>query len=277
MRRFELFEIHDHRWCPAVLRDLFTDALQAVWMRFNTYRPIVPLLRRALEESGSRQVIDLCSGAGGPWLQLMGDLERREGYRISVLLTDLHPNTEGLKRASSELGSLDFYEHSVPATRVPRHLEGFRTVFSSFHHFSFEEAVSILGDAAREGQGIAIFEGAKRDIRVVLAICLLPLAALLLTPSMKPFCWSRIFWTYLVPAVPFMLWFDGVMSCLRAYSLDELLEMSRRVGAENYQWQAGTQEDGGVPITYLIGYPTKGCSRELVSALDGRADSIEPS
>ena len=31
MRRFELFEIHDHRWCPAILRNLFTDALQALF------------------------------------------------------------------------------------------------------------------------------------------------------------------------------------------------------------------------------------------------------
>jgi hypothetical protein len=38
MRRFELFEIHDHRWCPAILRNLFTDALQAIWMMFDSYR-----------------------------------------------------------------------------------------------------------------------------------------------------------------------------------------------------------------------------------------------
>jgi hypothetical protein len=38
MRRFELFEIHDHRWCPAILRNLFTDALQAIGMMFDSYR-----------------------------------------------------------------------------------------------------------------------------------------------------------------------------------------------------------------------------------------------
>jgi len=268
MRHFELFEIHDHHWCPAVLRNLFTDALQAVWMTFDTYRPIVPLLRRALEESESSHVIDLCSGAGGPWLQLARDFETGQTYKTSVLLTDLHPNTEGFKRASSEFESVSFYEHSVSAMRVPPHLDGFRTIFSSFHHFSPKEASRILCDAAKEQQGIAIFEGANRDIKTVLAICFLPLAALFITPAIKPFRWSRIFWTYVVPLVPFMLWFDGLISCLRAYSQDELLQMSRKVQAKDYHWQVGTRANGFISITYLIGYPKKTRSRELVSSLD---------
>src|SRR4051794_32661589 len=100
MRRLELFEIHDHRLCPAILRNLFTDALQAIWMMFDSYRPIVPLLRQALEESGTNHVIDLCSGAGGPWLQLVRNFEKEQVHRITVLLTDLRPNTEGFERAS---------------------------------------------------------------------------------------------------------------------------------------------------------------------------------
>jgi hypothetical protein len=31
MGRTELFEIHDHPWFPAFLRDLVTDALQTLW------------------------------------------------------------------------------------------------------------------------------------------------------------------------------------------------------------------------------------------------------
>ncbi len=157
-------------------------------MTFDTYRPIVPLLRRALEESESSHVIDLCSGAGGPWLQLARDFETGQTYKTSVLLTDLHPNTEGFKRASSSSNRSVSTEHSVSAMRVPPHLDGFRTIFSSFHHFSPKEASRILCDAAKEQQGIAIFEGANRDINTVLAICFfLPLAALFITPAIRSF------------------------------------------------------------------------------------------
>jgi hypothetical protein len=64
-------------------------------------------------------------------------------------------------------------------------------------------------------------------------------------------------WTYVIPLVPFMLWFDGLMSCLRAYSKDELFQMSKRLPVKDYHWQAGTKRDGFVPITYLIGYPKR--------------------
>lgn len=161
MRRFELFEIHDHRWCPAILRNLFTDALQAIWMMFDSYRPIVPLLRQALEKSGTNHVIDLCSGAGGPWLQLARNFEEEQAYKVTVLLTDLHPNTEGFERASSECKYLNFYAQPVSALEVPRDFSGFRTIFSSFHHFSPNDARRILWDAATHRHGIAIFEGAK--------------------------------------------------------------------------------------------------------------------
>jgi hypothetical protein len=256
MRHLELFEIHDHRWCPTILRNLFTDALQAIWVRFDTYRPVVPLLHGALKEGRTNRVIDLCSGAGGPWPRLTRHFEEQD-YNISVLLTDIKPNIDGFERASSKSKYLSFYPKSISALQVPADLNGFRTMFSSFHHFPPGEAHRILRDAVTHCQGIAIFESANRDMRVVLAVCLLPLIVLLITPTIRPFGWPQIFWTYIVPLVPFMVWFDGIMSCLRAYSKDELIQMSKQLEVDNYCWQADTTNDGLMPITYLIGYPTR--------------------
>jgi hypothetical protein len=39
----------------------------------NYYAPIVPRLRAALEKTGERQIVDLCSGGGGPWLRLLSE------------------------------------------------------------------------------------------------------------------------------------------------------------------------------------------------------------
>jgi len=65
MRRAELFEIHDHSRFPTFLLDLVTDALQALWNFSNSYKPILPLLRNALDVVGTREILDLCSGGGG--------------------------------------------------------------------------------------------------------------------------------------------------------------------------------------------------------------------
>ena len=44
-------------------------------------------------------------------------------------------------------------------------------------------------------------------------------------PACPPFRWSRLLWTYLVPVIPLVLLFDGIVSCLRSYRPDELLKL----------------------------------------------------
>jgi hypothetical protein len=84
-----------------------------------------------------------------------------------------------------------------------------------------------------------------------------PLAVWLLTPFIRPFRWSRLFWTYVVPVVPFAMMFDGVVSCLRIYNPNEMRAMAMEAGGEAFEWEAGTAYPPGsaIPIPYLIGVP----------------------
>lgn len=50
MRRMELFEIQDHPLFLAFLRNLCTDALEALWSLSNSYKPILSRLHHALAE-----------------------------------------------------------------------------------------------------------------------------------------------------------------------------------------------------------------------------------
>src|SRR5580704_17158267 len=65
--RLRLFEIHEQPWFPQFLRDQFVDSLQMILEVTNAYHPIAPLLPEHLNECGADRVVDLCSGAGGPW------------------------------------------------------------------------------------------------------------------------------------------------------------------------------------------------------------------
>ncbi len=49
---------------------------------------------------------------------------------------------------------------------------------------------------------------------------------------------SRLFWTCVVPVVPAAVLFDGIVSCLRIYSPDEVTAMAREVGDEAFAWEA---------------------------------------
>jgi hypothetical protein len=256
MQRREWFELHDHRLFPGFMRDLVTDALEAIWNYTNSYRVIVPRLRAAMEDAGTHRIVDLCSGGGGPWIRLRQQFVTAEEFPVSIALTDKYPN----ERASSsnyDVPEMKFYSVPVDVRRIPAELEGFRTIFSTFHHFNPETARAILADAISRRQGIAIFEAAKRSFRTALATSAVPLLCWCVTPHLRPFRWSRILWTYLLPVVPFTLFADGVLSCLRAYSVDDLRELTEGLGGDAYRWEIGEQDGGRIGIIYLIGRPLK--------------------
>jgi hypothetical protein len=209
-----------------------------------------------MRQAGTREVVDLCSGGGGPWPTLYRDFAESERFDIAVRLTDKYPNREAFEHAAKATGShIGFEREPLDAKTIPARLTGFRTIFSSFHHFSPAEARAILADAVKYGRGIAVFEAAKRDARMLLLICALPFLVLALTPAIRPFRWERLFWTYLVPVIPFVVWFDGIMSCLRSYSESDLRELIQGLEAGNYCWEIGEERSGRVGVVYLIGYP----------------------
>jgi len=259
MKRLHLIEIHDQDWCPRTVRDGETDYLQFVIAKTKPYAPMVPLLAAALQRAGTRQVLDLCSGAAGPWLWLQPILAER-GVSVSVYLTDKYPNVEASQQSNRLTPqSIRYHPQSVDATRVPGELTGFRTIFSAFHHFRPEQACAVLANAVHKRQGIAVFEGTQHSVLALLGMLLVPLMVLLMTPFIRPFRWSRLLWTYLIPLLPMAVLFDGLVSCLRTYSVEELRELVARLATNDYHWDIGSVKSkaGPIPITYLIGVPNE--------------------
>lgn len=258
MRRLHLLEIEDQPWCPPVLRDAATDFLQFTIVAGDVYAPVVPLLQAALERTGARQVVDLCSGGGGPWPGLLSSLDSGDA-RLQVRLTDRYPNRAAFERANARTGGrLAFHAEPVDAAAVPAGLAGFRTLFTSFHHFRPDAARSILADAVRGGRGIGVFEMTQRSVLSIISILLSPLFVLLVTPFIRPFRGSRLLWTYLVPVVPLLVLWDGLVSCLRTYTPRELQEMVDSLDAPGYTWQIGQVKGRApVPVTYLLGIPPR--------------------
>ena len=240
--RLHLVEIHDLASCPQSLRDALTDFLAFTVNVGGAYDPAGPLLRRAIERTKARRIVDLCSGAGGPWSRLAGQVG------VPVLLTDLYPHRGGVR-------DMSFYPESVDARKVPEQLDGLRTIFTAFHHFRPVEARAILEDAVRHRQGIGVFEVARRAPLEMALIAFTWLGTLALAPFIRPWRWSRLLWTYLPPVLPLVGTVDGIVSCLRTYSLAELAGLVR--GLDTYDWDFGNFRGPRSPLrgTYLIGVP----------------------
>jgi hypothetical protein len=269
MKHLHLIEIHDQDWCPRAVRNALTDYLQFTIAATKPYAAMVPILATALQRTGAQQVLDLCSGAAGPWLWLHPVLAER-GVNVSVWLTDKFPNMEAFGRSSRLTDqAITYHPQPVDATRVPDELAGFRTMFTAFHHFRPEPACAVLADAVRQRQGIAVFEATQRSALALVLTLLVPLMVLFMTPFIRPFHWSRLLWTYLIPLLPIVTLFDGLVSCLRTYSVQELRDLTARLDTTDYHWEIGTVKGKRtpIPITYLIGVPVENKANHSVPRL----------
>lgn len=254
MRRIHFIEIEDESWCPASIRDGATDYLQFVIEKANPYQIIVEKLQNALDLMNRTEIVDLCSGGGGPWKNLVPAL-KYDKSGIKVCLTDKYPNLASFEKMQKCFpDNLKFSNESIDAAQVSRELKGFRTLFTSFHHFRPAQAKQILADSVESREGIAIFEFTQRKMSAILTMLLTPLFVLLVTPFIRPLKFSRFFWTYLIPAIPLIVGFDGVVSCLRTYTPAKLREFTEDM-SDIYQWEIGEIPVKGslVPVTYLIG------------------------
>jgi hypothetical protein len=257
MRRIQFIELHEQSWLPSSLRDEITDALQFGLSLLKAYAPIAPLLQSVVDSTRSQSIVDMCSGAGGPWSGLSRKLQE-DAPTLHVWLTDKYPNLRAFQNVRSAAENhVAYYPDSVDAMKVPGELQGFRTMFSSFHHFSPEEARAILQNAVDAGQGIGIFEITSRAPSAIALMFPWALMLFVFTPMIRPFRWSRLLCTYVVPIIPLVLLFDGVVSCLRTYRPQELREMVKKLVGIEYQWEIGENSKGSgpAPVTYLIGYP----------------------
>lgn len=256
MARLQLFELADFGWFPQVWRDLGMDILRLYCVAFHPFDRIVPLLREAMERTGGRTIIDLGSGSGGPVEPVRAQLERDMGAAISAILTDKFPDLAAFGRAAQRSnGRITYRSQPVEAGRVPPDLKGFRTLFNVFHHFEPDAARKVLRDAIGRRQGIGIFEFVERSWVWLIALVFFPLFVWAVTPFLRPFRLTRLLWTYALPVVPLFVMIDGLLSCLRSYSLNELLRLADGTG-ESYVWECGhTPSLGGSRVTYLIGWP----------------------
>ena len=255
-----LFEFEDLPWFPDTIRESMTDYLRYLITKVNFYKSIVPLIIEGLNKTNSSQIIDLCSGGGGAIRQIQEGIKRQSGKDIKIILTDKFPNKSAFEfLAEKTNGNISFSDQSIDATGVPATMVGFRTIFSGFHHFDTRMAKAVLKNTVEAKSGIGIFDGGDKNILAILFILIMhPILFFIFTPFFKPFRFSRIIFTYLIPIIPFCTVWDGIVSIIRLYKPKELVKIANEIDHENYFWQAGRMKTKhGLHVTYLIGYPLK--------------------
>lgn len=264
MKRMHLVELEDLPWFPAVLRDGGTAYLEFAVRSSGHAKALIPTVLRGLAAASATRMIDLCSGGGGP-VRLVTDALPTP---IDVVLTDLYPNPAAFAHAAEgSKARIEGRTQPVDATDVPQDLVGFRTIFNAFHHFRPEVARKVLADAVAKRQPIGVFEVVSREPLMLLAMLLTPLSVTLSMPGWRPFRWQWVLWTWLIPLMqPFVLW-DGLVSWLRIYSVEELRELVAGIDSPDWEWEIGTIKLGSAPAhaTYLLGRPLSPPGKEAAA------------
>jgi hypothetical protein len=264
MNRIHLFEWEDQPWCPELFRNYITDHLQFVEKLVKLYHPMLNKISAAMMQTQTTQVVDLCSGGGGPWPGLLPMFESRQ-KDIHVTLTDLYPNESAFKQLAYQTGGkISGRSESTNAFDVPEELRGFRTIFTGLHHFRPEQAKMILSDAVNKNVGIGAFEGQERHWLIIMMVPIVVfIAALLFTPFAGRVSAQRLVFTYIIPLAPLLFAWDGFVSCWRTYSPRELRLLTADLESESYHFEIGQIEHRPLLIgpkmrlTYLLGIPQK--------------------
>lgn len=174
---------------------------------------------------------------------------REERVAVDFVLTDLHPHVEAWAAAAKKSDRLTYVAQPVDAARAPADLlrkysrKGgngrgiFRLFNLAFHHFDDGLARSILKNTVETSDGFGIFELQDRTPTGLLTCFAFGFFIFLIAPLL--YWWSplRLFWIYVIPVVPFVLVFDGLISCLRTRTADEVEALLRTCGADTDDWE----------------------------------------
>jgi hypothetical protein len=243
--RAHLFEFNDRDWVPESLRDTIVETLSRSLDWGGFLRPLVPIIDRFLSESGTREVLDLCAGAGGPAVILSHEAERLGLCPPHFLITDLFPRVPMWTHAKQQRpDSIDFIAEPVDATSIPASLsEGrARIIVNAFHHFRPAVAGAILRDAVVNRAPVFISESFERDPRGALPLIPIGIPSLLLTPLLSPRDrLAKAAWTWLTPIGLAAGTWDALVSTLRVYSERDLRDLVAPFG-QGYEWTYGTYD-----------------------------------
>jgi hypothetical protein len=170
------------------------------------------------------------SGGAGPVSVVQRELAVRHGLDTTHVLTDLYPHPDAWRVISSKNPCVTYQTESVDATSTgAAGGAGFRTLYACFHHFGPVMARAILQDAINTNSGIAVYELTERSIVAILFYGLIiGLSVGIACFFFTPFNLTVVFFCTLCPVGQLVAVWDGVVSCLRSYTVEVRLRTRSR-------------------------------------------------
>ncbi len=213
-----LFEFEDQDWFPEVLRNYQTDYLGYLSELLNMY-DAAKVKIESFRKPTDQMLVDLASGSGRPVILASENLRKKD---VCIILSDKFPALSIIRRKALPKG-VSYHEKSIDVLQDHFPKGDLYTMFNAFHHLNFRDQLALAQRIHEEGKTLLIFEPLQPNMSVFLKVFLITsIGPLLFAPFVKPFSWSRLLLTYLLPLGPLVTWWDGLVSVFRAPSVSHL-------------------------------------------------------
>lgn len=230
MKRKQVTQFMNRRWYPDLLKNLMFEFMSWFVGIVGAAKPFMPLIEEAIEKSGSKTLINLKQNTGAGFETVRPYLPDD----ISTL-------------------DIDFTPGSFSADQ-----DGIYVMINGFHQLNPGEARQILQTLAAQKKFTLILEGNNDSLRQIFGMTIIvPLTVILTAPFVKPFRFSRLIFSWVIPILPFITMIDGCLALLKLYNPDDLNELTGSLeNGSGYNWQSGKADNGrGGKIIYLTGRP----------------------
>ena len=218
-KRWHLFEFDDQKWLPDTLRRVYMNILGT---NKNRVAPFAQQLYSDLKRLNVNTIHAICAGDGNFIYQLLQ--LNRDNIPLKFILSDLFPLPSEYSYLKSRTnGAIDYIEKPIDATKMTLGQRECFLMAGSLHHLTEEQVYKVFEKIIRSDGMLIMMENHSRTFKqMVTLIFLLPIFALTAPFFAKPCRFSNVFWGTLFPLVSLMIWFDGNVSNLRSYRLEDV-------------------------------------------------------
>lgn len=204
-------ELEDSHFFPNFLRNFQTEFIGFVVARFNIYRAFANYINSLSLTQG--RMTDLCSGSGEPAISIF----RKSNCFSHLILSDKFPN-----QLPFSDDKISYLMQSVDVLEMEFQPDTFYTMFNAFHHFRDADKLRIAERIKKSGSRIFFVEILEPGIVCLLKVLFVTTVGnFLFTPFVRPFSFSRLFFTYIIPVNILTITYDGIVSVFKSLSVKE--------------------------------------------------------
>jgi hypothetical protein len=237
--RWRLFEFHESPWVPRAIGESVVEVLGLTMRLGGISAALATPYRSLVTLSGARQVLELASGSGETSTHLHALARFDAGSDITLSLSDLTPRTEHWATLGERFSvPVCFVDVPVDATAVPAAIGAGRVwmLLNAFHHLEVDQATAMLERAVQSGKGVFISENFGASVLATLPCGVVGMLAALLNPLLtKRDRVLKASLTYLLPVIPLVVAWDGLVSAMRMHRPADVRAMTARWPA--WEWE----------------------------------------